>query len=237
LAGGALFFSELELFMKRFLWGLAAWGLLVGGVREAWAGPIAELSLQSQPGDFIGQGQTKDIIYTPVNSDFFISQILTGRNVAGQPAFLSFVLGTVTGSDATNTFTTLDFATDMIPLPFQTGAYTNAQRASFATAGHAGLDVTFQNRGSNTLTGSFTVNSVSFFTDASNMEQIGSLDVNFEQHSEGATPALFGHFVYNASPTVSGVPEPTSLSLIGIGLISITGYAWGRRRRKELAIA
>jgi hypothetical protein len=214
--------------MRQLIGGLAACGLVFLCTNGASAGPMAELSLQSQPGDFIGQGQTKDIIYTPGNSTFFNAQILSLLNVAGQPAFLRFALGTVTGSNTTNTFSTLDFATNELNLPFQPGTYNNAERASFASAGHPGLDVTFQNRGSNTLTGTFTVNSVSFFTDSSNTEQIGSLDVNFEQHSEGARPALFGHFVYDAAP-VTGVPEPASISLLGIGLFSFAGAYWRRR--------
>jgi PEP-CTERM motif len=211
--------------MKRTVWRFLACSLVCLSPNLATAGPMAELTLQSQPGDFIGQGQTKDIIYTPSNSDFFSAVILTGLDVSGQPAFLRFDFGTVTGSNSTNTFSTLDFATNQLNLPFQPGIYTGAERASFATAGHPGLDVSFQNRGSNTLTGSFTVSSVSFFLDISNVEQIGSLDVNFEQHSEGANPALFGRLVYSAS-----VPEPTTLALLGLGL---AGLATVRRRQSH----
>jgi hypothetical protein len=65
---------------------------------------MAELTLQSQPGDFIGQGQNEDIIYTPSNSTFFSADILTGLDVSGQPADLRFAFGTVTGSNSTIPF-------------------------------------------------------------------------------------------------------------------------------------
>jgi hypothetical protein len=221
--------------MKTFKLILSFFGILfaiflAGAVR----GDTAELMLTSQPGDFIGQGQTKDIIYTPSNSDLFIEMIEPSRNVNGQPAFLSFILGTVTGSNTTNTFSTLNFGTDQLGIPFQPGVYglpgNTAQRAVFASSGHPGLDVTFQNRGSNTLTGNFTVNSVQFFSGPGNTEQIGELDVNFEQHSEGATPALFGHFTFFA--TGFGVPDSGStllLLLLGISVLCCFRLALVRR--------
>ncbi len=72
------------------------------------------------------------------------------------------VLGTVT-SGPDNTFALLFFGTDALGIPIQPGFYPDAERADFASPGHPGLDVSFQNRGCNTLTGSFTVHEVAFF--------------------------------------------------------------------------
>ncbi|MDQ6862038.1 MAG: hypothetical protein M3032_12905 [Verrucomicrobiota bacterium] len=201
---------------------------------------IAELTLMSQPGDFIGQGQTKDIIYTPANSSSFSASVVTLVN--GMPAFARFVMGTVTGSNATNTFALLDFATNQLGIALQTGSYgspgNTAQRASFAQPGHAGLDVSFQNRGSNTLTGNFTVNYAKFFQDMSNNWQVGAFDVTFEQHSEGATPALFGHFTFTrtgfAIPTVPETGSGVLLLLSSlVGLITARTYLTKRERRSS----
>src|SRR5262249_49676683 len=79
------------------------------------------------------------------------------------------------------------------------GAYDNAERAPFASPGHPGLDVSGDGRGSNTLTGNFTITSAVF--DYSNgYPVVRSFAASFEQHSEGATPALFGsiNFVDNS---------------------------------------
>lgn len=190
------------------------------------AADTAELKLMSQPGDFIGQGQTVDNVYTPANSLFFSAQVVA--LVSGMPAYLRFVLGSPIAMP--NTFTTLDFSTQQLGIPFQPGVYglpgNTAQRAAFAQPGHAGLDVSFQNRGSNTLTGNFTVNSVQFFKDASNNFQIGSLDVNFEQHSEGLTPALFGRFTFFATGFgPSAVPESgTTAMLLLVAFIGVAAF-------------
>ena len=149
----------------------------------AFATPIAHPSLQSQPGDFIGQGGTFDILYqSPPDT---VSGQIRRRLADGSPSELLFLLDSPAPG---NQFALLFFGTDQLGVPIQPGTYPNAQRADFATPGHPGLDVSFQNRGSNTLTGSFTILDVTFFSDPLAGLQIATFHAQFEQHSEGAVP-------------------------------------------------
>jgi hypothetical protein len=196
------------------LW-LAASVLLFGSA--AFAIPIAHLQLQSQPGDFIGQGGTYDVYYNRPG-DPIIDARISGRLANGQPAMVSFSLDTAAGDRYAN----LDFGTNQLGIALAPGSYTNAQRAAFASPGHPGLDVSFQYRGSNTLTGEFTISEITFTPD---LQSILSLVASFEQHSEGAAPALFGQFEYRAA----GIPEPGTGLLLGVALALFGG---GRRRLK-----
>jgi hypothetical protein len=55
------------------------------------ASPIATLTLQSQPGDYIGQGGTFDITYTPSNGLFGFSAQITNTLQDGSPSEVSFL--------------------------------------------------------------------------------------------------------------------------------------------------
>lgn len=185
--------------------------VLAGFGSSSWA-QVAHLTLQSEPGDYIGGGNNFDITYTPANSIFFSAQIRRTLP-SGEPAELLFVLGQQGTPD---NFALLFFGTDQMGIPIQPGFYPDAQRADFAEPGHPGLDISFDHRGCNTLTGNFTVNEATFTPD---LQTIVSFVASFEQHCEGATPALFGTFSYV-------VPEPGTLA-IGVG----TGVVWLARRR------
>ena len=84
----------------------------------------------------------------------------------------------------------------------QPGAYEGAERFPFQSAGHPGLDFSGDGRGCNTLTGRFDVLEV--VRDAGG--NISQLAVNWEQHCEGAQPALFGQIRFNSDVPLSGKP-------------------------------
>jgi hypothetical protein len=185
-------------------------------------GQTAHLVLQGDPGEIISQGQIYDVTYTPANGGgFFFANVTMLTN--GLPSFVDFIFGV-----SSPPHTSLDFATNQLGIPLVPGTYTDAQRADFATTGHPGLDVTFANRGSNTLTGNFTINSFVYAPDpnAQHGFRVISFDATFNQQSDGETPVLHGSFSY------SSIPEPSSLWLCAVG----AGFAMlcrGRSRSRR----
>ena len=87
---------------------------------------------------------------------------------------------------------------------FGVGDYENAERDAFKSAGHPGLELYGDGRGSNTLTGDFQVLEVQF----DNNGNLLKFAANFDQHSEGGVPALHGQVRYNST-----VPLPTTVSV------------------------
>jgi hypothetical protein len=69
----------------------------------------------------------------------------------------------------------------------QPGYYGNLQRYPFHNPVRGGLSWSGQGRGCNTLTGWFVIDSITY-----SAGNLASIDLRFEQHCEGGTPALRG---------------------------------------------
>jgi hypothetical protein len=159
---------------------LAGFAVLV--LFSSFAGAQTFLSLDSQPGDYIGQGMTQTV--TPSDGTFLVQSVSNGVQVY---------------------FHTADYSTNwnlsfgaLSGLKLARGEYEGAQRFAFRSPTKPGMDVSGDGRGCNLVAGRFLVSSISFATDGS----VRTLALDFEQHCEGAGPALFGSVRYNSNVTV-----------------------------------
>lgn len=143
------------------------------------------LTLDSEAGDYIGQGEFNQ--YGPAAGTFKVTPIGGNRGVR-----VSF-----DGNEA-GTWWNLSFSApegDAI----QPGPYREATRYPFQSPTKPGLDISGSGRGCNTLTGEFNVLEVEFAADGS----ISRFAATFEQHCEGADPALNGEILYLADEPFS----------------------------------
>lgn len=163
---------------------------------------MARLVMQSDPGDYIGQGQSWDITYTESGPNYgWWAQASDPQGSSAQPATVSFSLGAGSSGSTTGWLNAM-FSSRALGTPLAPGVYPQAQRAPFASTGFAGLDISFQHRGCNQLAGSFEVKEL--VLGANNVVQ--RFVATFEQHCEAGVPALRGSFVYDASGNVAAVP-------------------------------
>ena len=143
----------------------------------------SRLRMFSEPGDYVGQGQSYN--FTEKTGDF---QLFSG-SISGITLFYR--------SSGHN------WTVSMAPIsgqPLVPGVYEDARRYPFHGRGNPGLSVSGDGRGSNGLTGRFVVHEAVYDVDGRVLRFVAE----FEQHSEGATPALFGTIEYNAPPSVPG---------------------------------
>lgn len=141
------------------------------------------LYLNSQPGDYIGQGIQQTL--TPADGTFSVQASSNGGlQVAFYTAnysswwYLNF--GPPTGSKLTKS------------------VYEGAQRSAFHSPTKPGIDVYGNGRGCNVIVGRFLVSQLTFATDGS----VQSLAIDFEQHCEGMVPALYGSVRINSTVTL-----------------------------------
>jgi hypothetical protein len=164
-----------------------------------------QIILISDPGDYIGAGGTYG--YSNTNAVIAVSATTTllQLSISGDEGWIA---GFKVPSGA----------------QLSAGAYSNATRWPFQGTG-AGLSWGGQGRGCNTLTGSFTIDSLSW------TDELGSallaVDLRFEQHCEGTAPALRGSIHWRADdPTVAPgpvLPIPANLWQPPSGAVPATG--------------
>jgi len=88
--------------------------------------------------------------------------------------------------------------------PLVPGVYEEATRWPFQAVTEPGLDISGNGRGCNMLTGRFVVHDAIYGANQS----IRFFDASFEQHCEGATPALYGEVRFGAPPNPLGYHSP-----------------------------
>ncbi len=151
-----------------------------------------DVQLQSDPGDYIGGGQNYG--YTQANAVFAVT---------ANGGHLSFgIQGDQQWSG--------EFQSPSALTQLQPGDYTNLQRYPFNDPALGGLSWSGEGRGCNTLSGSFTVDSVTY--DHGNLTAI---DLRFEQHCEGGTAALHGTIHWRSDDTTR---PPGPVTPVPVGL-------------------
>lgn len=142
------------------------------------AAQVTSLIMNSDPGDYIGGGQT----YNWPD---------TGGNIG---ASLNFQNGVTIYASYQGQWFNLYFSSPDRAL-LTPGTYSNATRWPFNPVGTAGIDISGNGGGCNQSSGSFTVLQATY--DAYNNPT--SFWATFEQHCENAVPALRGEIRYNAN--------------------------------------
>jgi hypothetical protein len=127
------------------------------------------VQMTSDPGDYIGQGQSYSYPAPP-----------RSLHASGNPSSIGFTVGPWGLRFSAPTGTTL-----------RAGGYPNAARDAFRGS-QPGLSISGQGRGCGRITGYFIVNSISF----DRWNRLLAADITFEQHCEGDPEALRGRVVF-----------------------------------------
>lgn len=139
------------------------------------------LSFRSQPGDYIGGGQS--LTFTPADSQFNSMVNQDNREIAVSVlppgSFWSLNMAAPAGQQ-------------LVP-----GVYQGATRWPFQDPSTPGLDFSGEGRGCNTSTGRFEVLEAVYAP----LGYVQRFHATFEQHCEGGEPALFGEIqIMNPPP-------------------------------------
>jgi hypothetical protein len=132
--------------------------------------------LSSMPGDYIGGGITRT--FTDANATL---------NVSGNGPLLQVNVGG-------NSWWSGEFAGMNTLVRLEPGYYGDLQRYPFHNPVKGGLSWSGDGRGCNRLTGWFVVDRVVYAMDA-----LSEIDLRFQQHCEGGSPALRGKIHWRAA--------------------------------------
>lgn len=149
----------------------------VGDVCTLWVDPApmnASLELDSEAGDYIGQGTTYS--YTAQNADFTMT-----------PNYGDLHKGIRVYVETKSGYWNLSFAAPHAQLLRQ-GSYLDATKFPSQASDEPGLHVSGHGRGCNSLQGTFDVVAVEYLDD----QEVVSFTAEFEQHCEGKPAALTG---------------------------------------------
>ncbi len=139
--------------------------------------------MRSEPGDYIGAGRSYD--WTPANA------VISAR---GSEAYV------IVGVEASDGYYTAEFAPGRNDVLLPGRTYEGARRYPFHDP-DPGLTVFGSGRGCNQSIGRFTVHDIAFGD-----KGLERLSVTFEQHCEGAEPALLGSIAFRADRPAEPVP-------------------------------
>jgi hypothetical protein len=190
---------------------------------------VAQLVLDGTPGDFISLGQTVDNIYSSTNPQLewdWATFDNIGSASAPEASYLTFTYLLNPVANPNDEYATIEFSTRGLSEAIEDGTYSNAARAAFAPAGQPGMEIDYDHRGCNTLTGNFTVNQLTFANG-----QIDQFSASFNQSCDGGA-VMHGTFNYDADatafPAPQSVPEPGSIALVGLGMLALAVSQWRR---------
>jgi hypothetical protein len=173
---------------------------VIPGARPTYkllANAVTELSMKSDPGDYIGDGE--EYFFRDGEGRFSFQPWDMNRDGLVDRVYISF-----SGRGGNNfSFT---FATNKLDMNLAEGTF-RAIRDISAEHGDTGMDISGNGRGCNRLEGAFTILEAQF--DYSGKEpKVISFAVKFEQHCESSSRALRGHLYYNYGLTESPEEKP-----------------------------
>jgi uncharacterized repeat protein (TIGR01451 family) len=153
--------------------------------------------LQSDPGDFIFLGKTKT--YTPLDS------VIEVGDIGMTPVGNRFQLAVKGDEEWTGYFQAMSSLSDLRP-----GYYGNLLGFPGNNPAIGGIDWSGEGRGCSDATGWFVIDSVAYAGNS-----LDAIELRFEQHCEGAAPALHGLIRWSAAdtrqPLPPQVPPPANL--------------------------